>query len=274
VPEEFGPEAVKITARDYGRLWTLYRCLDCGHIFANPCPSPLTISRFYQQIIDPDYEAEAAGRSQNFRPILNQLDKSFPVKGRLLDVGAATGIFLSLARQRKWVVTGVEPSSWAVQVAAQKYNLNLIQSTFEEAELPAGHFQVITMIDFIEHIPQPMAAVTKASKLLQKEGMLVMVTPNIKSLMARLAGKRWWHYRPAHLAFFTHSSLNTLLTRGGFHPTKISRYTWTFSLYYLLSRFESLRPLWSKPKLALFWKKVRVKLALGDSFIIYATRRS
>lgn len=272
-PQNLVPEAVKITDSGYGRLWTLFRCQDCGHIFANPCPPPGAVAQLYRQIKDPAYEEEAMGRAQNFKPILNQLERFFPQKGILLDVGAATGIFLALARDRGWKVSGIEPSLWAVDVAAKKYNLHLIPNSFEEAELPANHFQVISMIDFIEHIPQPLEAVRKAARLLQSNGVLVIVTPNIESLAARVAGKKWWHFRPAHLAFFTDSSLKELLERSGFQTKKISSYTWTFSLHYLISRFQFLRPLWSQPKVASFSQKVRVKLSLGDSFLIYAQKR-
>ena len=267
------PATIKITDSHYGQTWNLSQCSDCGHIFANPCPPIELINRLYARIEDPEYEAEAANRAQNFIPILNQLDQIFPNRGKILDVGAATGIFLALAQKRKWQVTGVEPSTWAVRLASEKYNLNLIENTFEKVKLPAGNFQVITMIDFIEHVPHPKEAVRKAANLLQPEGILVIVTPNIKSLVARLAGKRWWHYRPAHLAFFTWSSLTTLLEQAGFQLLKKSTYIWTFSLYYLLSRFDSLRALWSPPKLALFWKKVQVKLPLGDSFVIFAAKK-
>jgi len=273
-PAKLKPAAIKITDSHYGRVWTLFRCRECGHIFANPCPSAALISRLYAQIEDPEYEAEAANRAQNFIPILNQLDKLFPNRGKILDIGAATGIFLALARERKWEAMGVEPSAWAVQVASEKYNLTLIQSTFEETQLPAASFQVITMIDFIEHIPRPREALRKAAALLEPGGVVVIVTPNINSPAARLAGKRWWHYRPAHLAYFTWSSLTTLLKKEGFLPIKKFTYIWTFSLYYLLSRFDSLRVLWSPPKLALFWKKVQVKLPLGDSFVIFAGKKT
>ena len=272
-PHNLGPEAVKITDSSYGRLWSLFLCQDCGHIFANPCPSPSTVAQLYRQINDPAYEEEAAGRAQNFKPILNQLDRYFPQKGKLLDIGAATGIFLALAREKGWEVSGIEPSVWAVGVAAKKYNLDLIPASFEEAKLPANYFQVVTMIDFIEHIPHPLEAVRKAAHLLEPLGVLVIVTPNIKSLAARVAGAKWWHFRPAHLAFFTASSLQKLLAEAGFQTKKSSSYSWTFSLFYLISRFRFLRPIWNQPKVALLTKKVRVKLALGDSFLIYAQKK-
>ena len=94
---ELRPESVKITDSHYGRIWNLARCDDCGHIFADPCPTPAFISSLYAAIEDPLYDEESGGREKNFLRIFKTLEKLRPEKGRLLDVGAATGILMDLA---------------------------------------------------------------------------------------------------------------------------------------------------------------------------------
>ncbi|MFW6160851.1 MAG: class I SAM-dependent methyltransferase [Acidobacteriota bacterium] len=271
-PEALDEKSIKITASGYGRIWDLYCCRRCSHIFANPAPFPETINKLYSLVEDPVYEEEAGGRAKNFIPILNRLEILCPEKGKLLDVGAATGILLDLARDRNWKVEGVEPSEWAAEVALRKHRIKLIKSPFEETALKPESFDALTMVDFIEHILDPLAACRKASLLLKPEAVICLVTPDIQSLAARLAGKRWWHYRPAHLAFFTTKSLFFLLRRCGFQPLIVHRYSWTFSLYYLLSRFSFLQPLLQKGKLASFCRKYPVKLVLGDSLEVYARK--
>ncbi|MEW5901654.1 MAG: methyltransferase domain-containing protein [Acidobacteriota bacterium] len=265
-------EQIKITDSAYGKTWDLSVCDRCGHIFANPCPTPEFILSLYGQVEDPQYEEEAEGRSRNFLRILNHLEKIAPAKGSLLDVGAATGILLDLARRRGWKAHGVEPSSWAVNIAAQKYGLHLIEGAFETISLPKGHYAAITMVDFLEHTPLPFEAVKKAHQVLRPDGILVLVTPDILSPAARLAGRRWWHLRPAHLAFFSRASLTALLRRAGFLIAAERRYAWTFSASYLLSRRPAFRPLLKIPALASFLRRIPVKLALGDSFEIYAVK--
>jgi SAM-dependent methyltransferase len=267
-------DQIKITDSQYGETWSLDICLDCGHIFANPSPSPRDLLPLYREVEDPLYEEEAAGRSRNFLRILSLLEKIVPEKGPLLDVGAATGILPDLARRRGWQADGVEPSSWAVNVAEKKYHLRLIESYFETAPLPENHYGVVTMIDFIEHTPLPYEAARKAGQILGPAGILVLVTPDIHSLAARLAGRKWWHFRPAHLAFFSRSSLAALLGRAGFFIFHERRYAWTFSARYLLSRKQWLRFASENPGLASFLKRIPLKLALGDSFEIYARKVS
>ena len=263
---------IKITDSEYGKVWDLSRCRRCGHVFANPCPPEDLIRSLYGGIEDPDYEEEAQGRGKNFIGILDRLENLAQRKGTLFDVGAATGILMHLAEQRGWKVDGIDPSRWAVGVARHKYGLPMREGSFESAALPAEHFTAVTLIDFIEHIPHPAAAMAKVSEILEPGGIVCLVTPDITSLAARVAGSRWWHYRPGHLAYFTWDSLSRLLIRSGLRPIMLRRYAWTFSLHYLLSRKRIGHLFLKNPDLTSFWRKIPLKLALNDSFEIYAKK--
>ncbi len=266
-------EQIKITDSDYGKIWDLSLCKNCNHVFANPSPSQNFIQSLYSKAEDPLYDEEAKGRSKNFLKILAILDKMFPAKGILLDVGAATGILLDNARERGWKVEGIEPSAWAVRVARERYHLEeLKEGIFEEVTLRDNFYTSITMVDFIEHIPHPFEAAAKAHKIICPGGVLCLVTPDIKSLAARAMGEKWWHFRPGHLGYFTKKSLKTLLHRAGFRIIKQRRYSWTFSLHYLFSRRSGLKFLLKNHVLASFWKRIPIKLALQDSFEVYAKK--
>lgn len=267
-------DEIKITDSRYGKIWDLSICEDCGHIFANPCPKAEYLASLYGRVEDPLYEDEAAGRARNFLRILRRLEKLVPEKGALFDVGAATGILLNLARRRGWNPAGVEPSSWAVRAAAEKYGLRLTEGTLETASLPQDTFAAVTMVDFIEHTPLPFEAMSKARAILRPAGILVLVTPDIHSRSARLAGRRWWHLRPAHLAFFSRRSIEALLQRAGFSIVAERRYSWTFSVHYLLSRKPALQARLKDTHLASFLRRIPIKLALGDSYEVYAIKES
>ena len=155
-------DQIKITDSEYGKIWNLSKCTDCGHIFADPFPKPEFIFSLYSQVEDPVYDDEAEGRSRNFLGILKNLEKIRPAKGMLFDVGAATGILLNLARRRRWEVGGIEASDWAVKFAFEKYNIR-IRAGFFGGGRPSGRLaQALTMVDFIEHTPKPREALAKA----------------------------------------------------------------------------------------------------------------
>ena len=266
------PESFKITDSQYGSTWNLSRCADCGHVFADPCPTAAFIASLYGALEDPLYEEESEGRGENFRRLLVRLEKLLSEKGRLFDVGAATGILMNLARKRGFDVDGVDPSAWAVGFARDKYDLTIRKGTFEEVPLERASVGVVTMVDFIEHAARPHDAVRKAAAILRPGGLLCLVTPNVRSVAARLAGRKWWHYRPAHLAYFTRRSLESLLRRSGFSIVERKSYSWTFSAAYLASRKKALRFLLLNRRSASFLKRIPIKLALGDSFEIYARK--
>ena len=265
-------DQVKITDNEYGRTWDLSECGDCGHIFADPSPDPGFILSLYRRVEDPVYDDEAEGRSRNFVGILRNLEGLVPSKGKLFDVGAATGILVRLARDRGWEAQGIEPSTWAAKYAAEKYGLSLLNGSFEDAALRPGADRAVTMIDFIEHTARPREAAAKAAEILAPGGILCLVTPDVHSTAARLAGRRWWHFRPGHLAYFSERSLAILLGDAGLKIVLRRKYAWTFSLHYLLSRKPAFRILMGSPKASSFFKKISLKLALGDSFEIYAQK--
>jgi SAM-dependent methyltransferase len=262
---------IKITDSEYGKIWDLSLCLDCGHLFADPAPRPEFIFSLYKQVEDPLYDAEAEGRARNFRSVLDGLERLSPERGRLFDVGAATGILLDLARRRGWSVDGVDASDWAARFAAERYGIPLRQGFFEQLDLPAASCRAVSMVDFIEHTPRPRAALAQAAHILRPGGILALVTPDIHSLAGRLAGPRWWHLRPGHLAYFSLGSLGALLASAGFTIVRRRRYAWTFSAHYLVSRFAAGRGL-ADGRAASLLKRIPIKLALGDSFEIFAVK--
>lgn len=271
--KNFNHKNIKITDKDFGKIWDLNQCSDCTHVFANPCPNTDYIQSLYAKIEDPSYEEEATGREKNFLPILFNLKKYLPVIENIFDVGAATGIFLNLARKYGWKPEGIETSSWAVNTAFKKYHIKINKGAFEYAKLKKNYYQAVTMIDFIEHIPQPYTAVLKAYEILKPNGILCIVTPNRQSLAAKISGPNWWHYRPAHIHYFNKNSLHVLMKKAGFKIIKTKNYSWTFSSQYLISRLKLLDFLLKIDFLSSFFKRIPIKLALGDSIEAYAQKK-
>ena len=206
VPEKISAADFKITDSHYGSRWTFFSCRNCGFVFANPAPAQGAIAQFYAALADEEYSQEDEGRGRNFSTILRRLRPYAPPGSPLLDVGAASGIFLNLARNAGYRVTGIEPSAALVADAEKLYGLKLFCGTVEQ--FTAGEkFAVITLLDVLEHVTDPGAFLAALNGFLAPGGMLVIVTPDIGSLAARIMGGRWWHYRVAHINFFNRHSL-------------------------------------------------------------------
>ncbi len=271
-PENVRTEDFKITDSHYGSLWTFYECKHCRFVFFNPYVPEASIIEFYAQLEDHEYSEEAAGRTRNFETIFKRL-KRFQPGPTLLDVGAASGIFLQFAQREGFHIQGIEPSRFLVAEAQKRYGLNLFNGTIET--YPTGKkFSVVTLLDIIEHLVNPDSFMNAVDKLVEDNGLLVIVTPDIHSLAARLTGKSWWHYRIAHINFFNLPALRYLLTAHGYKILLKKKYVWHFSLFYLLTRiFPSLKNTKPTEKALQKWlKKVHLKLPLMDSWEIYARK--
>lgn len=267
--EKLSAADFKITDSHYGSRWTFFSCRNCGFVFANPAPAQGAISQFYAALADEEYSQEDEGRGRNFACILRRLGSYVPTGASLLDVGAASGIFLNLARGAGYRVAGIEPSASLVADAERLYGLKLFCGTVEQ--FPAGaRFAAITLLDVLEHVIDPGTFLAAVSALLAPGGMLVIVTPDSGSLAARVMGGRWWHYRVAHLNFFNRRSLDWLLQKNGFVTVRRERFAWNFSLYYLLTR---LLPFFKDKALQTRLKKLHLKLQLRDSWEIYARKK-
>src|SRR3989344_5210189 len=99
-------------------------CPDCGFLFVYPAPADGTAHIYSADYFHgalrgfgyTDYEADKIAMRPFFERVLDIIE-SHVSRGRLLDIGAATGFFLNLARERGWVVAGVEISDYAAKVA-------------------------------------------------------------------------------------------------------------------------------------------------------------
>lgn len=271
VPGNLKTDDFKITDNRYGSRWSFQQCAECAFVFSNPCLHEDAVVDFYSQLEDREYSNEAEGRGKNFKTILKRMSSIPTPDHTLLDIGAASGIFLHEALQKGYDVTGIEPSEFLVEEARRLYNLNLERGTIEDLD-DTRRFSTVTCLDIIEHLVEPDDFMKKVSHIINPGGLLVIVTPDIGSLASRLAGKRWWHYRIAHINFFNLKSLRVLLEKHGFEIIKKKRYTWNFSAFYLATRiFPSLN---NKKALQTILKKINFKLQFFDSWEIYAAKKN
>jgi 2-polyprenyl-3-methyl-5-hydroxy-6-metoxy-1,4-benzoquinol methylase len=262
----------KITDSRYGSSWTFFSCGNCSFVFSNPYIPGEYITEFYAQLEDREYSEEAEGRSKNFKTLLKRLKRLNPGT-TLLDIGAASGIFLDLALQEGYDSEGIEASDYLVKEAEKRYGIHLFKGTMENhiQSKPGKTFSVITLLDIIEHLVEPDDFMTKLDHLIEDNGFLVIVTPDISSLAARISGKHWWHFRIAHINFFNRESLEYLLQKHDYEIILKKRYVWNFSLFYLVTRiFPSLK---HKKPLQKVLKRLHLKLPLFDSWEIYARKR-
>ncbi|MEW6271789.1 MAG: class I SAM-dependent methyltransferase [Thermodesulfobacteriota bacterium] len=209
------------TARFVKRGFVVAACADCGcHFVPDPVPAAATYDEAYfageGECGYGGYLADREVILANFARRARWIARLAPGK-RVLDVGAAYGFFVAAARAAGFVASGLEPVPACAAFARRELGVEIVTGCIEDAPLPAGGFDVITLFDVIEHLAQPAVALRRIRALLAPGGVVVIETGDLGGLLVRVVGSSWYYYDPPqHLTYFSLASLEQVLLRTGF----------------------------------------------------------
>jgi ubiquinone/menaquinone biosynthesis C-methylase UbiE len=143
----------------------------------------------------------------------------------LIDVGCGQGLFSAAVKKQfpSCEVWGLEPFSQPAQSARGRCDKLIVQS-FDEANLPEGYFDVVTMLDVLEHMSWPEPALAKVRRILKPGGKVVLSLPNVQYFLnlIELIVRNDWEYKDSgildrtHLRFYTTKSAARMLEANGF----------------------------------------------------------
>jgi 2-polyprenyl-3-methyl-5-hydroxy-6-metoxy-1,4-benzoquinol methylase len=203
-------------------------CERCGLVYVSPRPRDReSIDALYTDQTYCDGQISHAGHSGRVKEAnwrLDQVERSAPARGRLLDVGCSAASFLLAARDRGWAVAGLDISAGAIEYAKSVHGLEAKVGTLEDTNFPAESFDVVTLFECIEHMRYPAEALKAARRVLKKAGLLIITTPNIDGLFPRVTYRllaqtigAWEHPTPPHHLYqFSLRTLTALLENTGF----------------------------------------------------------
>jgi 2-polyprenyl-3-methyl-5-hydroxy-6-metoxy-1,4-benzoquinol methylase len=141
-----------------------------------------------------------------------EIVSSFALEGKnVLEVGCATGALLkSLEKYEPRKLVGLDVSAFAVMHGIEHYGLDLRQGTIESSRLDAGEFDLVIMIDVIEHVWRLSSLIAETTRVLKDDGVILFRTPNADAL--KVAGRRWnfLHCGFEHVFYLSLSNLRTI----------------------------------------------------------------
>jgi len=179
-------EAFQTSTRRY------VRCPVCDLVFLEPRPTRETLEGYFQEDYDGDYgEVEASDdRQPVFQSVVRHLSLYRSPPGTLLDIGCGDGEFLALCRDAGWSCSGVELSKRAAMRAARKGLTVLSPNMLERGEW-AQHFDVVTMINVLETVADPVIMLRQATTLLAPAGLAIVRATNGVFHLSMRAPARW-----------------------------------------------------------------------------------
>lgn len=172
----------KALIRAFDKSWVqLLECNNCGFAFCKEIPShPDFFNQRYSGEFNPSVEETNEFKNIILEDIFDLLKKANKVRGRLLDIGSFAGIFLQLALKKGFSAEGIEVNPIMARHAQEKLNLKVFNGKFSEFQEAENSFDVITLIDVLEHLEEPRIMIEKCHKLLAPGGILLIKVPNYK----------------------------------------------------------------------------------------------
>jgi 2-polyprenyl-3-methyl-5-hydroxy-6-metoxy-1,4-benzoquinol methylase len=216
-----------LTVKDHsvsGDQFVIWQCAVCCLRFTQDVPDEDSIGPYYQS---QDY----ISHTNTDKGLLNKLyqkvryhtlEKKAKLiitytkeKGRILDIGAGVGAFLSTMKGKGWQIIGIEPDEVARKNAQDFFGLQLDQPVLLQTLKP-DTFDAITLWHVLEHVHQLHPYIEQLKTLLTKEGKIFIAVPNYTSSDAASYKTYWAAYDvPRHLYHFNPKSVQQLAEQHG-----------------------------------------------------------
>jgi len=253
----------------------IVRCNDCGFGFRQSRFDQEQLASLYRKMDPKVYQAELRGRERTAETHLRIVQKAVH-GGHILDIGCASGLFLSKAVDAGWQVTGVEPSEVLFREASEKLagHGTVLPLTLEEADFGDQKFDAITLWDVLEHVEEPMDMMKRCRALLKSDGCLFLNVPDLDSFEAKTLGKRWPLLLPEHMNYFNRPSLKLCGEKSGLRLVRFGRRRSYFSTQYVLYRLSQHQI----PGAKVLSKAARtaigralIPVSLGETYAVFGT---
>ena len=160
--------------------FSYHRCLSCYSLYTKPHLKDGILDALYSDGTYQVYQDSLVKKGSKIRKGVLEQRKYHQIeriidKGSLslLDVGCGGGTFLEVCKEKGWKVEGVDPSP----EGSSLHNIKIHQGDFNLMSFEKK-YDVITFWGVLEHLSEPILAMTKAKELLSKKGMMVFEVPS------------------------------------------------------------------------------------------------
>lgn len=229
------------------KVFDFFQCSNCDVLFIHPMPvHELNIIYPANYYSFTEKNKSIAFRIKDFidtifyKKILKQIPGE---KLRALDIGGGTGSLLdSMMKTDKRIYhTQVVDIDNIARATAEKNGHHYFCGTIESFEDEKA-YDIILMLNLIEHVANPKEVLKKAASLLSNNGKIIIKTPNYKSLDANLFKQSYWGglHCPRHWVLFTKKSFLNIADECNL---RINHFTytqgapfWSFSILHWLHK--------------------------------------
>jgi 2-polyprenyl-3-methyl-5-hydroxy-6-metoxy-1,4-benzoquinol methylase len=197
------------------------RCNGCTLVMINPRPVYADIIHTYIHGYSAGYIDKKDKKIRRAKRMVRRLSRVVP-RGCWLDIGCSAGFTLRVAREAGFDAYGVEVDPLGVKYATEVFGLkNVAVGSFEEQRYPDEFFDVITVVEVIEHVPNLNNFCSELKRTLSRTGIIYLTTPDVAHWRTPKPLHRWEAILPSqHLYYFSKTTLQRLLEKHGLKIVK------------------------------------------------------
>jgi len=189
--------------------YALHQCPRCGFGAVRPLPATEYLAYYYNEIYWQHAGQRPSGNEihPDFENIQALVNKYNPGARRIYECGCGPALLLAGFKNAGYEVFGQDYSVEAARIASDLFGISVNVAPLNI--LPDWPCDVVLLRHVIEHSLDPCSDLERVFSLLRENGIVVVITPNMCSLQARLMRGDWeWFIPPAHLGFFSPKSFS------------------------------------------------------------------
>lgn len=265
----------------------IVKCNHCDLMYANPrangadCESIVNWDPSWNLVErnKPRLEKEKL-QVRDYEGMRAFLNKHYPNKGSIIEVGGGLGFLLSTFKQEGWDVLAVEPWEEACMHAEKAFGIKAIASTLEDAKLPSNSADAVILLHVIEHVPDPVGTLAEIARILKPGGHAIVETPRYDTIWFKILGRRERSVScDGHIYFFTTETLRQSAEKAGLELTELrsvgrhltlDRLAWNLGV---VSKSKFIQRLIDKMSRKLRLQNRAVRINLGDMQQLYLRKK-
>jgi 2-polyprenyl-3-methyl-5-hydroxy-6-metoxy-1,4-benzoquinol methylase len=220
-------------------FFTYFECAKCSALFCRTYYPQSQLDGLYGRQAENMVSVPLPARKRTQEDYVRLLRRHSRMAGNFLEIGPDIGLFASsFARSGSfdhfWLY---EPNREVHQSLADNFrglNYTIKDGIFRASDVPAQSVSTAVMIHVLDHLLKPAEFLREVRASLEPGGVILIVTHDCASLLARVLGRRWPPYTLQHPQLFSRRSIATLLQASGFDVVETVKTTNYFPLPFLM----------------------------------------